>query len=189
MHKAIIFDFFEVIHQDPMESWLSQFGHKREGAFAATCEDLDLGNIDYEAYLERLATLNGQSAAEVKEHFYTSATLNAEVVQLISELQKHHRTGLLSNSHSDEIRPILTKHNLPSLFDEIVISAEAGCAKPDPKIFRLMLTKLGVKPSEAIFVDDNPKNVAAADALGITGIRFTDAASLCDNLKELSVKF
>ena len=46
--------------------------------------------------------------------------------------------------------------------------------KPDTRIYRIALGRLNVKPNEAIFVDDFSDNVAAARALGLTGVHFTD---------------
>jgi putative hydrolase of the HAD superfamily len=52
---------------------------------------------------------------------------------------------------------------------EIVLSCEAGYAKPDPRICLTALDRLGAGPAAALFIDDKPGNVAAAEALGMTG--------------------
>ena len=59
-----------------------------------------------------------------------------------------------------------------------VLSFEVGLIKPDPSIYRHCLRKLGVRPSEALFVDDLEENVLAARALGIRSIRFVSVAQL-----------
>ena len=46
--------------------------------------------------------------------------------------------------------------------------------KPDEKIFRMMLESENVAPSQVLFIDDGPKNVAAAKALGINTIQATN---------------
>ena len=58
------------------------------------------------------------------------------------------------------------------LFDDVVISAEVGCRKPDPEIFQLALTRLGVRAEETLFIDDFAHNVAAARELGFRTHRF-----------------
>ena len=63
-------------------------------------------------------------------------------------------------------------------FDGIVVSGEEKLIKPDARIFRLLLDRYGLAAESAVFVDDNPKNVAAASALGIHGIHFTEPAAL-----------
>lgn len=169
MYKAIIFDFFDVVHQDPQKSWFKAHGFDRTGGFAVASDQLDLGHIDYKTYLEQFALHSGQTIEQIQNHFET-ATIDQAMVDLIRSLRGTYLTGLLSNAHSDEARPKLLKHQIDALFDEIVISAEVGHAKPSPEIFFHILKQLAVKPSEAIFIDDNPGNVAAAELVGIKAI-------------------
>jgi len=50
--------------------------------------------------------------------------------------------------------------------------------KPDPRIFRLLFERFAIAPEEAVYIDDNPRNAAAATALGMHGIHFTDPPAL-----------
>jgi len=187
MYKAILFDFFDVIHHDYQKSWLKERGLKREGGYAEASDLLDVGRIGFQEYLNRFATLSGQTAPEVAAQFDALARVDDDVVQIISELHAAYHTGLVSNTHSEELRPILARHNLADLFNEIIISSDVGISKPDPAIFHMMLERLGAQPEEAIFIDDNPNNVAAAESIGITGICFTDANALREKLTTLGV--
>jgi HAD superfamily hydrolase (TIGR01509 family) len=56
-----------------------------------------------------------------------------------------------------------------------IFSAEVSLAKPDPRIYHLILDKLGVEASQAIFVDDFQANVDAANALGMHGVSFKNS--------------
>jgi len=56
------------------------------------------------------------------------------------------------------------------LFDAVVDSCVAGVRKPDPRIYRLALDAVDVDAEAAVFLDDHPANVAAAEALGMRGI-------------------
>ena len=67
-------------------------------------------------------------------------------------------------------------------FESILVSAEVGLIKPDPAIFQLLLERIGRTPAECIYIDDNPKNVAGAAALGFDGIAFASAEQLRDAL-------
>lgn len=51
-------------------------------------------------------------------------------------------------------------------FDGMVTSFEAGCAKPDSRIFQLTLEKFNILPEETLFFDDGQKNIDAASKLG-----------------------
>lgn len=63
-------------------------------------------------------------------------------------------------------------------FGDIVVSGTEQLAKPDPAIFRLALDRFAIAPHDALFVDDNKDNVAAARALGIPSHHFIDATTL-----------
>jgi 2-haloacid dehalogenase len=63
-------------------------------------------------------------------------------------------------------------------FESILVSGEEGLIKPDPAIFLLLLERIGRAPAECVYIDDNPKNVAGAAALGLDAIAFHDAAQL-----------
>jgi len=74
------------------------------------------------------------------------------------------------------------------LVDELVISAEVGCAKPDPRIFEIALDRVGARPGDALFIDDTPGHVAAAQALGIAGHVHTDSASTIEAIQDFLAK-
>ena len=63
-------------------------------------------------------------------------------------------------------------------FRDIVVSGEVGMKKPDPRIFSLMLQRIGVEPADVVFIDDVADNVASADALGMRTVHFTSPAAL-----------
>lgn len=189
MYKALIFDFFDVIHADHQKAWLKKHGFKREGGFAEASDLLDIGKIDRRTYIERYAKLSGKTAAEVEQEFEELSYVDQAVVDLLFKLKGKYRLGLLSNSHAEEIRPILNHHDFIALFDEVIISAEVELAKPDPEIFTLALKLLNVLPEETIFVDDSKRNIEAAELIGITGIWYVGIDSLQDQLRNLGIEY
>ncbi len=72
-------------------------------------------------------------------------------------------------------------------FDGIVVSGQEGVIKPDPRIFRILLERYRVAPEDAVFIDDNPGNAAAAASLGIHGIHFRSPALLRRELEALGL--
>ncbi len=64
----------------------------------------------------------------------------------------------------------------------VFCSGDEGIVKPDLKAFEVTLEKLGVRPEEAVFIDDTLEHVEAAGRMGLTGILFTDAQALRDSL-------
>ena len=78
----------------------------------------------------------------------------------------------------------------PALFDRfraILVSGDEKLVKPDAAIYRLALSRFGVAASDAVFVDDRADNVAGAEAVGMAGIVFTDAAALRVSLRALGL--
>jgi len=67
-------------------------------------------------------------------------------------------------------------------FDGIVVSGEEGVIKPSPDIFRILLGRFGLNAHDAVFVDDNLRNVDAAAALGIDAHHFSSAIALRSHL-------
>ncbi|HYG30379.1 MAG TPA: HAD family phosphatase [Allosphingosinicella sp.] len=65
-----------------------------------------------------------------------------------------------------------------SCFRDIVVSGEEKLLKPDPALYRRALDRFGLRPAEALFVDDRAINVAGAQAVGMHGHLFTDASGL-----------
>jgi putative hydrolase of the HAD superfamily len=78
------------------------------------------------------------------------------------------RTGMLSNSWSVDH---YDRELLAELFDDVVISAEVGMHKPEPRIYALAAERIGAPPSACLFVDDLRENCEGAESAGMTAIR------------------
>ena len=63
-------------------------------------------------------------------------------------------------------------------FGDIIVSGVEKMIKPDPAIYALALSRFGLQPGEAIFIDDNLDNVISARANGFVAHHFTDASKL-----------
>ena len=82
----------------------------------------------------------------------------------------------LSNIPQDVIDEIRQRDFWP-LFDGGIASCEVKLTKPDPAIYKLLLERCQLIPSETIFVDDSKPNTTAAFDLGITGIHYKGSSS------------
>jgi HAD superfamily hydrolase (TIGR01509 family) len=67
----------------------------------------------------------------------------------------------------------------------VICSADEGVAKPDPAAFQLTLDRLGIAPSEAVFIDDTLGHVGAARRLGMYAIHYTLATDLAAKLNDV----
>lgn len=112
--------------------------------------------------------------APVEAHFWGGDKVDLDLVAYIRSLRPRYKTGLLSNAWDDLRHYLENEWKIADIFDEIIISAEVGVAKPDPRIYQIALERLGAAPEEAIFVDDYPGNVEGARRLGMHVIRFVN---------------
>jgi len=80
------------------------------------------------------------------------------------------RVALVSNC-MENTRQMLSGLCVSTLADAVVLSCEAGSAKPDARIYRQALDQLGVRAGDAVFVDDQPAFCAGAAAVGITALQ------------------
>ena len=120
----------------------------------------------------------------IREAFFGGDTIDWEIVRFLREQRKVRKTGLISNAW-DGLRPWMMKQKFDDAFDAMTISAEFGIAKPDARIYQQALEKLGVKPAEAVFVDDVQKNIAACEALGMHGVLFRTSEQALADVKRL----
>ena len=93
----------------------------------------------------------------------------------------------LSNMEADRFALRRARYDFFGLFDGCVISGVEGVAKPDREIFEILLSRYGLDAGSTVFVDDQPRNVAAARAAGLTGIEFTAAGQLRRDLHGLGL--
>ena len=71
-----------------------------------------------------------------------------------------------------------------SRFQGIVVSGQVKLLKPDPAIYFLALDRFGLRPADALFVDDREINVEGALAVGMQAHLFTGAEDLRARLEE-----
>lgn len=72
-------------------------------------------------------------------------------------------------------------------FRGVLVSGQEKVIKPDPRIYRLLIERFRIDPARAVYIDDNPKNAAAAREHGIHGIHFTDPPALRGALEALGL--
>jgi putative hydrolase of the HAD superfamily len=106
---------------------------------------------------------------------------------LLRALARRYRVVIFSNTnavHHDHIR-----ENFPVIghADAAYVSYELGLVKPYAESFRKVLALEGRRPEECIFIDDRPENTAAAAALGLRTVTFTDRKALEAAIAEYGV--
>jgi|GEM_PF-930912 len=88
-----------------------------------------------------------------------------ENIEIVKELKKEYKVGLLSNNVKEWVEKVLDNYKIRSLFDEIIVSSEVGARKPDARIYLAALKKFSAKPEETLFIADE----IAEDLVGAKG--------------------
>jgi epoxide hydrolase-like predicted phosphatase len=120
----------------------------------------------------------------IRDEFFAGDIVDRTLLDYLRALRGKYKTGLISNAWGD-LRDYIVKEKFDDAFDKMIISAEVGAAKPEPKIFQIALEQLGVRPKEAVFVDDFLINIEGCEKVGLKGIHFKDPGSALQQLKKL----
>jgi len=111
------------------------------------------------------------------------------MVDLVAELDE---AGVplyaITNFSGEFFAPFRAEHaHVFDRFGGIIVSGDERLVKPDPAIYRLALDRYALEAGACVFVDDRQENVDGAEAVGMIGVRFEDAASLRARLVVLGV--
>ena len=109
----------------------------------------------------------------------TAWVLRPGAAEALSALRERRRLVAVVSNFDQRLRPILAGLGLAPRLDAVVLPADAGAAKPDPRIFATALARLGVEPTDAAFVgDDRERDLEAARALGMHAVDVATLATL-----------
>ena len=73
------------------------------------------------------------------------------------------------------------------MFEGIIVSGEEKTRKPFKKIYQITIDRFEIDPTESLFIDDNLRNVKAAEKLNIKGIHFKNSNKLEIELRNLKI--
>ncbi len=112
-----------------------------------------------------------------------------DTVALFKELKETGRYKFYALTNwSAELFPIaLQRYDFLHWFDGRVVSGEERLRKPAPEFYNLLLQRYNLKADDVVFIDDNGRNIKAAEALGIYSIHFFSPAQLHEDLKKLGL--
>jgi epoxide hydrolase-like predicted phosphatase len=134
------------------------------------------GEVGHDEFWRRVRSdlnLDGRiSVSDFIAQFFAEDFLDQELMALIRAVRPAIKTGLISNAWTNARQIFTEVYPIADVFDAIVISAEEGVMKPDPRIYRAALERLGVQAREAVFIDDVLVNVQGAEAVGMRGVHF-----------------
>lgn len=201
MIKNLLFDLGGVIMDIRRENCIESFrriGMEDPGKFlgeyvqAGPFGDLESGKITPAQFREALREWlpEGTSDSEIDRAFGDFLTgIPVGRLHQLEQLRGKYRIYLLSNTNPimwhDGIDREFRKdgHDINHYFDGLQTSFEAGCMKPDPKIFKMVEERFGIAPEETVFLDDSAANTAIARELGFQTITVEPGTEFIDGLR------
>jgi len=122
---------------------------------------------------------------QLRRDYFARDQIDAPLMEFIRGLRRRVRVGMITNAWPDIRRYLVSEFKIADAFDPLIVSAEVGITKPDPRIYRLALEQLGIEPAQAVFVDDFEDNVAGARWVGMQAVRFTSTVQAIAALRAL----
>ena len=182
--SVLVFDFFGVICSEIAPFWLREhFSEDEAGAVKADIvAAADRGEVSQKELFRELSARTGISAAQIETEWHGYVRIDREVVDFITVARSKYRIALLTNSPSQFFWDIMRSSGIVDLFEVVVVSSEEGNAKPDLALYEVLLSRLGVRPEQALMIDDNAMNIAGAERAGMQGLLFTS----CEELRLLA---
>jgi 2-haloacid dehalogenase len=115
----------------------------------------------------------------------------AETVDIFKQLKQNRglKTYALTNWSAETFPIALERFEFLHWFDGRVVSGEEKTRKPFPEFYRLLLNRYDVNPGQALMIDDNLRNIKAAEAIGIRTIHFINPGQLKKDLANHLIGF
>jgi len=197
--RAVLFDFGGVLTTSPFEAFASY--ERARGLPEGFLRQVNATNPDDNAWarLERgqLSVADFDSAFASESATAGHRVPGADVLGLLAgELRPamvnavgtiratgRFSTGLLTNNAVPLADSVPGWETLAGHFDAVVESSRIGVRKPDPRFYAVALERLGIVPTEAVFLDDLGVNLKPARAMGMATIKVTSPGEALGELE------
>jgi putative hydrolase of the HAD superfamily len=138
--------------------------------------EMDRGTLDEPTVVQRFAARMRRPEPELRALFDHVRAALQPIEPTVALLRELHARGYglygLSNMSTSIFEYLRGRNDFFALFDGIVVSAAVKLLKPEPGIYTHLRERFGLDFAESVFIDDLPRNVEAARALGLPAIRF-----------------
>jgi epoxide hydrolase-like predicted phosphatase len=145
--------------------------------------EFECGRLPEEEFEPQLAAILGVGAPSLIDRLFAGSLPDEEMLGAVRRARAAGvRTGLISNSWGTRR---YDRTLLAQLFDAVVISGEIGIRKPAPEIYELGAQRVGLAPTQCVFVDDLPFNLTPAAELGMGTVHHTSTPDTIAQLERL----
>ena len=200
MIRTIIFDIGNVLADFNWRAYLDsyQLSEKEDKIVEASLflsplwAEIDRGRLSDEELLEEIC----KEVPEYKElicRIYAGAALavnqNSYAPGLLKSLREQgYRIYILSNYGKTFYEQRLSHFEFLQYSDGQVVSYQEKYIKPEPEIYEILLSRYQIKPEEAVFLDDLPRNLETARKFGLNTVRVTGYESIIEGLRSFGIE-
>jgi epoxide hydrolase-like predicted phosphatase len=184
MSRAIIFDSFGVLTDSVFGFLIKDLSPQLAKKMSDINKLADAGQINGQQRNQQAMQFIDGGLITI-ENRYRQARINDELLDFVLELRKKYKVGMLSNTADNGVEQFFSPADMTKYFDDVVLSYRVHLTKPNPEIYQLAAQRLNVAPAECIFVDDNARNVAGAEAVGMRGILYQDFSQFKKDLDKI----
>lgn len=206
MFKAVLWDFGGVITSSPFEAF-NRFESEHNlpkdfirGINATNPEtnawaQLESSQVSVDEFDELFAGEARDKGHEVRGKQVLellSGDIRPEMVSALKRIKQDHAVGCITNNVNTGEGPGMARSEkkasaiaeIMSLFEIVIESSKVGIRKPNPAIYELACEQMGIKPDQAVYLDDLGINLKPARALGMTTIKVLSADQALDELEQ-----
>jgi putative hydrolase of the HAD superfamily len=205
MIRAVLWDFGGVLTTSPFEAFnrlererglpldfirtINATNHETNAWARFESSEITIEEFDLAFEAEAIAAghaLRGRHVIEL-----LSGDLRPRMVAALKECKRRYKVACLTNNVKSGEGPGMARSahraaqmaDVMALFDVVVESSKEGIRKPNPKFYQVACERLGVAPSEALFLDDLGVNLKPARELGMMTIKVTSEADAIAELE------
>lgn len=172
--KAVILDMYGVILKDPGDGFITfvnrTFPDLSPADIYLRWDKADAGELSSLEVFERLGFK--EDLGKIEREYLDTVEIDESFYEFASIIKKYYKLALISNDSSEWSSYFRDKYKINDYFDVITVSGDIKIKKPDERIFKLTLVKLGCLASDCTYIDDRRFNLAAAQSLGMDTILF-----------------
>jgi len=207
MIKAVLWDLGGVITTSPFESFRryekdndlpenfirSVNARNRDTNAWARFERSEISVEEFDRAFEQETQVAGHAVRGTAVLELLAGDIRPEMVEALRRCGERYLTGCLTNNvntggtdsqEQNSDRALALRHVM-DLFDVVIESSKVGLRKPDPLIYEMACDKMGVRPHQAVFLDDLGINLKPAREMGMHTIKVTDPFLALGELEEL----
>ncbi len=175
MKRAFLFDIGNVLVHFDFRDAVQKFAQQSAATASEILtllsplkDDLESGRMsDADFITQAIARISFRDSREEFTRIWSDIfTENPPMINLVQQLAGTHPLYLFSNTSGLHKDWLFERFKIFSLFDDGIYSYEAGCAKPREEFYLEAIRRFDLTPSQTIYIDDLPENIATGQSLG-----------------------